>query len=147
MKSYPSLSALLADASQFEFKKIFADANFCGTTTYHKVAKDLLLTDGAMHTVEMMPEAVVGSVLSTLKTSIDKFKKTEGFFQLLVLQGNDPRVIEVVVSDGNYNLLDKIVMSCEDMSISNAELDMPNSFEYYAVEEDDFYVLMLKSEY
>ena len=110
-------------------------ANFTGTSQYHRIHSNTLLTDGAYYLAETAACYWLMDLYASHLASVDP--NIESFTCLkLTKRGLGA---EIVFEDGNTHALAKQQIEYTDFPLEN--------FMFYAVWAGEFWVLMLRSEY
>ena len=110
-------------------------ANFTGTSQYHRIHSNTLLTDGAYYLAETAACYWLMDLYASHLASVDP--NIESFTCLkLTKRGLGA---EILIEDGNTHALAKQQIEYTDFQLE--------SFMFYAVWAGDFWVLMLRSEY
>ena len=110
-------------------------ANFTGTSQYHRIHSNTLLTDGAYYLAETAACYWLMDLYASHLASVDP--NIESFTCLkLTKRGLGA---EIVIEDGNSHALAKQQIEYTDFPLEN--------FMFYAVWAGEFCVLMLSSEY
>jgi len=119
----------IRDASFYE------NAQYCGTNGYHRLSPlhKVIATDGARHALEKFECFWLADEIGF---AAEEYQK-EGFITVYAVIKKEGGA-EIYIGDGNYNCLFK-----KEISIT----DLRCSLKFFAQPQEDYWVLMLPSEY
>lgn len=107
---------------------------FCGTLTYHRYSRKLVLTDGAKYLAE---NAGCFWFVDIIQSVLPAIHATDFLSVKLEKLPNDSAI--VTITDGNEDVLYKQDIEYTDFPLDSAQVFVQNT--------GDFWVMMLTSEY